>query len=98
MAGTAHDTSPFRAPSGSDVVKIGVGYELIYDCPQQTSMVLMVNIHHTRVADIILPDPVTARGRDATDVAITRASGLRRHTGATCEAHVEAEFAGMRLR
>jgi hypothetical protein len=29
-------------------MQLRVGYELIYDCPQQTPMVLMLNIHHTR--------------------------------------------------
>jgi transglutaminase-like putative cysteine protease len=36
-----------------------VGYELIYECPQPTPMVLMLNIHRTRVADIIAPDLMT---------------------------------------
>ncbi len=33
-----------------------VGYDLVYDCPQPTPMILMLNIHHTRVSDIVLPD------------------------------------------
>ena len=37
-------------------MQIRVGYELIYDCPQPTPMVLMLNIHHTRAADIVVPD------------------------------------------
>jgi transglutaminase-like putative cysteine protease len=37
-------------------LKIQVGYELIYDCPQPTPMLLMLNIHFTRVADLITPD------------------------------------------
>jgi transglutaminase-like putative cysteine protease len=37
-------------------VQIRVGYELIYDCPQPTPMVLMLNIHHSRAGDIIEPD------------------------------------------
>jgi transglutaminase-like putative cysteine protease len=41
-------------------VKIHVGYELVYDCPQPTPMVLMLNIHHTRVADIVEPDRMMA--------------------------------------
>ena len=28
-------------------MQIRVGYELIYDCPQPTPMMLMLNIHHT---------------------------------------------------
>jgi transglutaminase-like putative cysteine protease len=42
-----------------NVMQIGVGYELIYDCPQPTPMMLMLNIHHSRVADIVIPDQVT---------------------------------------
>jgi transglutaminase-like putative cysteine protease len=37
---------------------IRVGYELIYDCPQPTPMLLMLNIHHSRAADIVEPDRV----------------------------------------
>jgi transglutaminase-like putative cysteine protease len=38
---------------------IRVGYELIYECPQPTPMVLMLNTHHSRVADIVVPDHLT---------------------------------------
>lgn len=38
---------------------IRVGYELIYDCPQPTPMVLMLNTHHSRVADLVVPDHLT---------------------------------------
>ena len=41
-------------------MQIRVGYELIYDCPQPTPMVLMLNIHHTRAADILVPDRMIA--------------------------------------
>jgi transglutaminase-like putative cysteine protease len=37
-------------------LQMRVGYELIYDCPQPTPMVLMLNIHHTRANDIVVPD------------------------------------------
>lgn len=45
-----------------------VGYELTYDCPQPTPMILMLHVHHTRAGDLIVPDhlvtspsiPVTA--------------------------------------
>jgi transglutaminase-like putative cysteine protease len=33
-----------------------VGYELVYDCPQPTPMMLMVNIHHSRASDLVVPD------------------------------------------
>ena len=40
-------------------MKLRVGYELIYDCPQPTPMILMLHIHHTRAPDIIIADQVT---------------------------------------
>jgi len=40
-------------------VEINVGYELIYDCPQPTPMMLVLHIHYTRAADILVPDYVT---------------------------------------
>ena len=46
------------ASPGTNVttMQIRAGYELIYDCPQPTPMVLMLNIHHTRAGDIVVPD------------------------------------------
>ena len=40
-------------------VKIRVGYELIYDCPQPTPMMLVLNVHYTRASDILVADRVT---------------------------------------
>jgi transglutaminase-like putative cysteine protease len=37
-------------------MKIRLGYELIYDCPQPVPMFLMLNIHYSRAADIISGD------------------------------------------
>src|SRR4051812_1143706 len=37
-------------------MKIRVGYELVFECPQPTSMLLMLNIHYTRASDIVTPD------------------------------------------
>ncbi len=37
-------------------MQIRVGYELIYDCPQPTPMILTLNIHCTRVSDVVVPD------------------------------------------
>lgn len=39
-------------------MKINVGYELIYDCPKPTPMILALNIHFSRVADILVPDHI----------------------------------------
>src|SRR5207302_1304233 len=40
--------------------QLRVGYDLIYECPQPTPMVLMLNIHHTRAGDIVVPDRMIA--------------------------------------
>jgi transglutaminase-like putative cysteine protease len=40
-------------------VELKVGYELIYDCPQPTPMLLVLHIHYSRAADILVPDHVT---------------------------------------
>jgi transglutaminase-like putative cysteine protease len=37
-------------------LRLKVGYELVYDCPQPTPMLLMVTIHHTRSGDIVVAD------------------------------------------
>lgn len=39
---------------------IRVGYELIYDCPQPTPMILTLNVHYTRVSDLVVPDHLVA--------------------------------------
>jgi transglutaminase-like putative cysteine protease len=41
-------------------MQIRLGYELIYDCPQPTPMVLMLTVHHTRAADLVVPDRLAA--------------------------------------
>ena len=38
-------------------MQIRVGCELVYECPQPTPMILMLNIHFTRVSDIVMADP-----------------------------------------
>jgi len=37
-------------------MKIRVGFEMIYDCPQPTPMILNVNVHPTRVPDLLAPE------------------------------------------
>ncbi len=41
------------------MIALRVGYEIIYECPQPTPMILMVNVHPSRVSDIIVPDTLT---------------------------------------
>ena len=35
---------------------IRVGYELVYDCPQPTPMILTLHVHYSRVSDLVVPD------------------------------------------
>ena len=37
---------------------IKIGYELVYDCPQPTPMVLMLKVHHSRASDLVVPDRI----------------------------------------
>ena len=37
-------------------MQIRVGYELKYDLPQATPMILTLNVHHSRVSDLAWPD------------------------------------------
>ena len=38
-------------------MRIKVGYELEYDCPQPTPMILTLNIHYSRVSDLLAARP-----------------------------------------
>jgi transglutaminase-like putative cysteine protease len=40
-------------------MQIRAGYEIVYNCPQQTPMLLMVHIHYSRAADIVVADQLT---------------------------------------
>jgi hypothetical protein len=40
-------------------MKIRVGYELIYDFPQPTPMIMVLGTHFTRASDVVLPDYLT---------------------------------------
>ena len=37
-------------------MKIRAGYEISYDCPQPTPMILMLSIHPSRIPDLLTPD------------------------------------------
>ena len=39
-------------------MQIRIGYELIYECPQPTPMLLTLNVHYSRVADLVVPDHI----------------------------------------
>src|SRR6201999_1401817 len=37
-------------------MQIRVGYELVYECPQPTPMILTLNVHYSRASDLVRPD------------------------------------------
>src|SRR5262249_43971161 len=41
---------------GTDDMKIHVGFDMAFDCPQPTPMVFMVSVHPSRAADLVTPD------------------------------------------
>ena len=40
-------------------MKIRVGYEMIYDFPQPTPLIMVLGTHFTRASDVIVPDYLT---------------------------------------
>jgi len=42
-------------------MKINIGYELIYHCPQPTPMILMLNLHYTKSSDVLMVDHVVTQ-------------------------------------
>jgi len=58
----------FPTPTAADSLTLRVGFEMEYDCPQPTPMILALNVHYSRAADLLYPDrlvtlpavPVTA--------------------------------------
>ena len=37
-------------------IQIRVGYEMVYNCVQETPMILAVNVHYSRAGDMVIPD------------------------------------------
>jgi transglutaminase-like putative cysteine protease len=35
------------------MIQIRAGFEMVYDCPQPTPMIFNLNVHHTRVSDLV---------------------------------------------
>ncbi len=53
---TEHLAAPQLETPG---IQIRVGYEIIYECPQSTPMILTLNVHPSRAQDIVVPDILT---------------------------------------
>jgi transglutaminase-like putative cysteine protease len=47
---------PTANSSEVETMQIRLGYELVYDCPQPTPMLLMLNVHYTRISNMVVPD------------------------------------------
>lgn len=41
-------------------MRIRIGYELVFDCPKPTPMILTLNVHSTRVPDLVVADHIVA--------------------------------------
>lgn len=39
-------------------MQLRIGYELIYTCPQPTPMILTLNVHYSRVSDLVIADHI----------------------------------------
>ena len=37
-------------------MQIRIGYDIAYECPSATPMILTLNVHYTRASDIVIPD------------------------------------------
>ena len=37
-------------------MKIRVGFDIVYDCPQPTPMILTLHVHYSRISDLQRPD------------------------------------------
>jgi len=44
---------------GETSLKIRVGYQLVYDVPQLTPMIMVLGVHFSRASDIVVPDLLT---------------------------------------
>ena len=40
-------------------MKIHIGFEMLYDFPQPTPMIMVLGTHFTRASDVIVPDFLT---------------------------------------
>ena len=41
-------------------MKIRIGYDMVYSCPDRVPMILMLNTHYSRASDVVVPDHVRA--------------------------------------
>lgn len=46
---------------GLVAMQLRIGYEIVYECPQPTPMILMTHVHYSRVSDLMAPDHLVTR-------------------------------------
>ncbi len=73
------------------MIKIRIGYELIYDFPQPTPLIMVLGTHFSRASDIEVPDYLTTSPPvpitpTATPSATGAAASWRRPAGCACRA------------
>jgi hypothetical protein len=73
------------------MIEIRIGYDLLYDFPQTTSLIMVLSTHFSRAFDIVVPDCLTtapsvtiAPYRDAFATGV--AASWRRRAGCVCMA------------
>jgi transglutaminase-like putative cysteine protease len=42
-------------------MRLRIGYEIGYDCPKPTPMILSLHVHYSRVSDLLVPDQLVTR-------------------------------------
>ena len=42
-------------------MKLSVGFDIVYDCPKPTPMILTLSIHYSRVSDLLKPDTLVIK-------------------------------------
>jgi len=91
----AVDARPKLADTGRPMMQIHVGFEMIYDCPQPTPMIFNLNVHFTRVSDLVGRDDLVvdppvpmAAYRDSFGNWCTRIVALKGRTRLSADAIV----------
>jgi len=65
---------------GEARVQIRVGFEMVYDCPQPTPMIFNLNVHFTRVADLVGVTTWWSTRRSDAAIVYSFATGCTAHS------------------
>ena len=56
---------------------IEAGFDIAFDCPAQTPMLLQLNVHPSREPDLLSPDPIVPIRRSRAPMSICSATASR---------------------